>query len=135
MDKVDEIGLEVRDLLGGAHVVPVLRAALVGVEHLVEQDGRLARSTLVLAHDGARLLLHAMAVLRLVEEARDLCRQLRAVLHRQAGVAVLKSAYVSLKLNMCEPTMMALPCAAGSRMLWPPCGTRLPPTKTTSPML
>ena len=90
MDKVDEIGLEVRDLLGGAHVVPVLGAALVGVEHLVEQDGRLARSTLVLAHDGARLLLHAMAMLRLVEEARDLCRQLRAVLHRQAGVAVLE---------------------------------------------
>ena len=90
MDKVDEIGLEVRDLLGRAHVMAVLGTALIALEHLVEQDGRLARSALVLAHDGARLFLHAVAVLRLVEEARDLLREFLAVLHGQARVAVLE---------------------------------------------
>src|SRR5262249_39654826 len=38
---------------------------------------------------------------------------------------------ISRKFSMCGPTITGLPAPAGSRMLWPPEGTRLPPTNTT----
>src|SRR5436305_1215926 len=45
--------------------------------------------------------------------------------------ASAKSATICRKFSVCGPTMMGRAKAAGSMMLWPPRGTRLPPTKTT----
>src|SRR6185503_6332403 len=42
-----------------------------------------------------------------------------------------KASAISWKFSMCGPTSTGLPATAGSRMLWPPEGTRLPPTNTT----
>ena len=39
---------------------------------------------------------------------------------------------ISRKLKVCGPTRIAAPYCAGSRILWPPVGTRLPPTKAMS---
>src|SRR5258708_25171954 len=39
---------------------------------------------------------------------------------------------ISRKLLVCGPVMTATPCCAGSRILCPPTGTRLPPTNATS---
>src|SRR5688572_1027947 len=38
---------------------------------------------------------------------------------------------ISAKFSMCGPNTIGLPKTAGSRMLWPPARTRLPPTNTT----
>ena len=46
--------------------------------------------------------------------------------------ASIRSSATSAILNVCGPTMTGLPSAAGSSRLWPPTGTRLPPTKATS---
>src|SRR5436853_1979301 len=45
--------------------------------------------------------------------------------------ASTKSATICRKFSVCGPTIIARAKTAGSMMLWPPRGTRLPPTKTT----
>ena len=50
-----------------------------------------------------------------------------------AALASIRLAVISAKLNIFGPTMTGTDNAAGSSTLWPPIGTRLPPTKATSP--
>src|SRR6185312_323746 len=49
-----------------------------------------------------------------------------------SAIPCSKMLTISRKLNVCGPTRMAAPYCAGSRILWPPMGTRLPPTKAMS---
>ena len=47
-----------------------------------------------------------------------------------AAPLVRNASAISAKFSMCGPKTIGLPCTAGSRMLCPPAGTRLPPTNT-----
>ena len=47
-----------------------------------------------------------------------------------AAPLVRNASAISSKFCMCGPKTIGLPKSAGSRMLWPPVGTRLPPTNT-----
>ena len=95
VNKVDEIGLEVCDLLCRAHamctdaLLCALNAArLIGSKHINEDLGRLLRCALVLVDDRKRLVLKARALRVVGEEAQRLRSQLRAVRDRHDGTAI-----------------------------------------------
>ena len=59
----------------------------------------------------------------------------RSVRTWMAAPLARNASAISAKLSMCGPKITGRPCTAGSRMLCPPAGTRLPPTKTAVAIL
>ena len=95
VNEIDEIGLEIRDLLGRTHAVgtdPFLcalsAACFVGGKHINENFGRLLRCPLVLVDDRERLALKARTLRVVSEETQRLLRQFRSIRDRHDGAAM-----------------------------------------------
>ena len=65
-----------------------------------------------------------------VTSASSVVLSSRSVWTWTAASLARNAAAISLKFCMCGPNTIGLPKTAGSRMLWPPWSTRLPPTNT-----
>ena len=99
VNEFDEIGLEIIDLLRRTSPLAVFRTAFVRIQHLAENDRRFARRSFVFRHDSQRLSLHAMTMLRIVEQADHFPDQLLLIPNRDAGVAVAEQRMCILEVK------------------------------------
>ena len=95
--EVNEVGLEIRYLLGGLYTMPESAAlcadgaaALVVFKHLHEDLGRLFRGTLVFINDRECLAHKAFPFRRVAKETQCLTCQFLTIRHRDDGIVAPK---------------------------------------------